>query len=358
VNSLEERARAAVRAAASEIGPHDVPPMRPPGSAAAAHGGRRAVGAGGARRRAAWQWGAPLAAAAAVVAVIAGAGVLGGVSPSPASHPPAAKPSKPAHQTVAEPAYPPNLQAGLTGFFLPASGAQFTAGALFMGEYRALEGKISSVCMVRLSFAAQPTATPAEIERGFWDLTQFPDLGAIAKAGTLPSYSIGPTPPESKAYQQAALHCQTVSMSPFTPMLRAGQSLGEPFLTTVSQIQASAPVRATLASLRACAARYGWPSQPYGAPDSTINSFGDFVDWVAGHLDGAGSRGASAAEMNALDRHWGKVFVTCARATVAVMERLQLTAQAKFLANHQRQFAALVTVARADFARAERLAHG
>jgi len=110
--------------------------------------------------------------------------------------------------------------------------------------------------------------------------------------------------------------------------------------------------------LRACAARYGWPSQPYGAPDSTINSFSDFADWVAGHLDGAGSRGASTAQMDALDRHWGTVFVQCARPTVAVMERLQLAAQAKFLREHQRQFTALAATARADFAAAERQADG
>jgi hypothetical protein len=64
------------------------------------------------------------------------------------------------------------------------------------------------------------------------------------------------------------------------------------------------------------------------------------------------------AQEKALDRHWAPIFVQCARPTVAVMERLQLAAQAKFLAEHQRQFAALVRIARADFARAERLAHG
>jgi hypothetical protein len=310
VNSLEERARAAVRATASEIGPHDVPPMRPIGSGAdggLGAGTRRGRGGGGGAwgggRHAAWRWGAPLAAAAAVVAVIAAAGLLGGVSPSPASRPVA---TKPVLHPVAEPAaaQPPHLPTGLVGLFLPASGAQYSAGALFMGEFRALEGKISSECMVRLGFPAQPVATPAEIARGFWDLSQFPDLGAIARAGTLPSYSIGPAPPESKAHQQAFAHCQTVGMNPFEPMLRAGRTLGDPFITTISQIQASAPVTATLPALRACAAKYGWPNDPYGPP-RPINSFGDFVDWVAGHIDGAGSRGASASEMNALDRHWG-----------------------------------------------------
>src|SRR6185437_11905023 len=114
---------------------------------------------------------------------------------------------------------------------------------------------------------------------------------------------------------------------------------------------------ATLPALRACATRHGRPKDPYG-PARPINSFSDFVDWVSGHLDGADSRGASTAEMSKLDSYWGKAFVQCARPTVAVMEKLQLTAQAKFLAVHQRQFQVLVKIARADFARARRLARG
>ena len=352
MNSLEEQVRAAVQTAASEIGPDDVPPMRPIGAGSRHRAARP-------RRRDAWRWGAPLAAAAAVVAVVAAAGLLSGGVPSHASHPAAARSATPAaHPRAVAPGYPPNLEAGLIGFFLPASGAQFTTGALFSGEYRWLEGKISAVCIAGYGYRVPAPATPAEIARAFWDLTQFPDLAAIARAGTLPSYSMGPTPPESKAYKQAAAHCDTVAAAPFTPMLTAGENFGSSFVTVVSQIQSSAPVTATLPELRTCAARYGWPSQPYGAPDATINSFGDFVDWVAGHIDGAGSRGASTSQLNALNRHWGTVLVQCARPAVAVMEKLQLSAQAKFMSEHQRQFAALVKVARADFARAGRLARG
>lgn len=358
MNSMEERARAAVHATASEIGPGDVPPMRAPGS-----GDRRGASRGSGRRRDAWQWGAPLAAAAAVVAVIAATTLVGGGSRSPAPRPgantskTAASASTPALAKHPVPGYPPNLEAGITGFFLPASGAQYSAGALFWGEYRALEGKIEAACMTRLGFPAPTIGTPAEIARGDWDLSQFPDLNAIAKAGTLPSYSYGPGHKESKAYDKAAAHCATVGQKPFLPMLSAGRSLEDPFVSIVSRIQASAPVTATMPALRTCAGHYGWPNSPYG-PARPISSFSDFVDWIAGHIDGADSRGAPAPQMNNLNRHWGTVFVKCARPTVAVMERLQLAAQAKFLAGHQRQLAALVKLARADFARAERLARG
>lgn len=366
MSSLEERARAAVRATAAEIGPDDVPPMRAIGSGAghSAAGGRgpgRRPGRrsrGGPRGR---HWAAPLAAAAAVLAVIATAGMLAGVLPPHARHPAVsssrtAEPSpKHTQGKAAEPSYPPNLEAGLIGYFLPASGAQFTAGALFIGEYRQLAGKITGLCMERAGYPNPGTQTPAEIARAFWDLTDFPDLGAIARAGTLPSYSVPAESTESKAYQRAYEHCATVGLSPFTRMLNAGRTLGSPFAASVADIEASAPVMATIPELRACASRYGWPHDPYGA-DRPLNSFADFVTWVSGHIDGADSRGASDPTMKALDRHWGAVFVQCARPTVAVMERLDLSAQRVFLARHQRQLAALATIARDDFARAEELA--
>jgi hypothetical protein len=40
------------------------------------------------------------------------------------------------------------------------------------------------------------------------------------------------------------------------------------------------------------------------------------------------------------------------------MERLQLVAQRRYLAVHRDRFDSLVAAAKADFARAERLAHG
>lgn len=231
---------------------------------AGGYSARGVRGAGGSGRRAVWRWAAPLAAATAVVAVIATAVAVGGVSHSPAPRPAAisptvaaaASPAKPAPRKTAAPSYPPDLEAGLIGFFLPATGAQYSTGALFTGEYRSLQGTITSECMVRLGFKAPGTESPAEIARAFWDLTQFPDLAAIAKAGTLPGYSMGATPPESEAYQAAFAHCQTAGMKPFTGMVNADMSFGNPFISTITQIQASAPVTATLPALGACATRY------------------------------------------------------------------------------------------------------
>src|SRR5215467_14529273 len=74
-----------------------------------------------------------------------------------------------------------------------------------------------------------------------------------------------------------------------------------------------------------------------GNTSAPIRSFADFMDWIAGFLDGAGSRGASVSTMRALARHWTAVFVTCARPIVGVWQRLQLAAQPGFLARHAAQ---------------------
>jgi hypothetical protein len=358
MSSLEDQVRAAVRAAAAEIGPGDVPPMRPIGSGAGAGGpsaGRRRAREDGGRGPV-WHWGAPLAAAAAVVAVIAAGGLLGRVALSHSPRP-LASPAKPAaRHAKAAPAYPPDLVAGLTGLFVPASGAQFSTGALFMGEYRVLEAKAENLCMEKLGFPGTPVPTPAAFASGFWDLTQFPDLNAIAKAGTMPGDDVLGARPQaagSKAYQAAGSQCSTAANALFRPMIRAAEKLTDGWGLIVMNIQSSPAVLATMPAVRSCAMRYGWPSGPY-VPTRPMNSFADFVDWVAGQLDGAGSRGASAAQMRALGRHWAPIFVQCARPAVTVMERQQLAAQRIFLRERQRQFDALVSVAKADFAAAER----
>jgi hypothetical protein len=362
--SLEERVRAAVRATAAEIGPYDVPSPAFGADGLDARGavsGRRVQRPrwAGSGRRAGWHWAAPLAAAAAVVGVVglaAGLASIGSGSGSGAARPANASRPEATRSTQAAPAYPADLDAGLIGLFLPASGAQYTAGALFGGEYQAAEGKVFARCMAQADFQVT-TPAPASIARGNWDLTQFPDLNAIAAAGTMPGDGL-PGVKEltgSKAYQTAFKRCSATSDALFSPTTNAGERLASPWLVTVTNIQGSAPVLAALPAVRACAALYGWPHDPYG-PDRPINSFADFAAWVASHLDGASSRGASAAPAHALDRHWAPIFVRCARPAVTVMERLQLAAQRTFLRDHQRELAALVATAREDFANAARLA--
>jgi len=362
--SLEERVRAAVRATAAEIGPYDVPPpafgtsglaARGAGSGLRARRPRHPRRAGG--RGDGWHWAAPLAAAAAVVGVVGLAAGLASIgSGSGVARPANTSRPEATRSAQAAPPYPANLEAGLIGLFVPASGAQYSAGALFYGEYKAAAGKVFARCMAQAGFEVK-TPSAASIARGNWDLTQFPDLSAIARAGTMPGDGLPPVkePTGSSAYQAAFKRCSAASDSLFSQTINAGERLASPWIVTVTNIQGSAPVLATLPAVRSCAVRYGWPHDPYG-PDRPIDSFAGFVDWVASHLDGAGSRGVSAAQAHALDQHWAPIFVRCGRPAVTVMERLQLAEQRTFLRNHQRELAALVATAREDFAHAARLA--
>lgn len=395
---LEARARAAVLATADEIRPDDVPPvpawLTESSVAAARRDGRDewnggpgfgfglGFGVGGPRYRAGrWtgRWGVPLAAAAAVAmaagvtatltanrihqgtgvssggaarisAPAAGSGSAGAASAGGLSTAAAARP--------APAAYPADLTAGLIGMFVPASGAQYSAGAALQGEYKALESQMTSACMTKAGFQVPP-ATPESIASQDWDLTQYPDLDAIAEAGTLPADGAsGATKVSgSPAFMAAYKRCDAASGQVFTPMVTAGLKLGGPFLATVTKIQDSAPVLATMPALRACAAKYGLPLDPRG-PNEPINSFADFAAWVSGQVDGASSSGVPQAAAHKLDAQWASVFVRCATPTVTVMEKVQLVAQQSYLASHKEQFAALVTVARADFAKAAQLARG
>lgn len=411
---LEARARAAVLATADEIRADDVPPVPAWLAESPVAAGRRdgwdewngapgfGFGFGGSRQRAGrWtgRWGVPLAAAAAVAmaagvtatltvnrihqgigvasggavrvtAPTAGHGVgtarpagVAGPASSAGSGSAAGAASAGGFSTAAAAksapgAYPADLTAGLIGMFVTASGTQYSAGAALEGEYKALESQVTSACMAKTGFQVPPT-TPESIAGRDSDLTRYPDLNAIAKAGTLP----GDGSPAvtnvsgSPAFMAAYKRCEAASDQLFTPMVTAGLKLGGPFLATVTKIQGSAPVLATVPALRACAAKYGWPLDSYG-PNEPISSFADFVNWVSGHVDGAGSRGVPQAAMHKLDVQWASVFVRCARPTVTVMEKMQLAAQQSYLASHKEQFAALVAVARADFAKAAQLARG
>ena len=162
--------------------------------------------------------------------------------------------------------------------------------------------------------------------------------------------------------QQAAFHrvwgrCSAAALAIFAPLESAGQRLEDSWGPTIQGAQAAPPVLATLGRLRTCAARFGWPANPYGPPATAIKSFSDFGDWVFGHLDGAGSRGASAAALRRLDRHWSGVFVTCGRPVMTAQNRWLASRQAAWLRGHRAAAAAAVTTARRALRRAAAAAH-
>ncbi len=405
---LEARARAAVLATADEIRPDDVPPAPPwlaaellDGPLGRGDGARRddravrdhryGPGRGGRWHRAghnwtgqnwAGRWGAPLAAAAAVV-MAAGVtaaltvnrvdqrtGVTAGASsptapPSVSAAAAAAKREAASAQAAASAAAaaerarvpsPAGLQAGLIGMFVPASGAQHSAGAALEGQYQALENQVTAGCMAKAGFRFVPV-TPGPAAGQGADLARYPDLDAIARAGALPGGGVSApaNPAGSAAFLTALKRCGAASGALLRGMMAAGLKLGGPFADTVMKIQDSAPVLATVPALRACAARYGWPGSGSGQP---INSFDDFATWVSGQLAGARGLEMSQAAGQKVNAWWASAFVQCARPTVTVMEKLQLAAQQAYLASHKEQFAGLVAAAAAEFARAAQAARG
>jgi hypothetical protein len=357
MSELEDQIRTAIRGRAGEIGDADIPPLRLPAT--------RTRG----RRRGARRWLAPAAAAAAVLAVtgvVVAAVGAGGPAAAP-GHPAAGHHSGAARPRPAAPALislrPEPLRQAVLGQYLTATTGQQAAGQRLQGAMLALEKADEARCVARAGVKARlvpalPLAKmAARYAAQFFDNGQFPDLALIAR-----TRSFGPALPfvaalRPAAGQQAAFRrvqgrCSAAALAIFAPLETAGQRLEDSWGPTLQRAQTAPPVLATLGRLRTCAARYGWPANPYGPPASAIKSFGDFGDWVFGHLDGAGSRGASAAVLRRLARHWTGVFVTCARPVLAAQDRWLAARQAAWLRAHPGPAAAAVRAARQALRRA------
>ncbi len=354
MSRLEEQIRAATRDRADEITPDRIRPLvltRP--------GPVSSQGRGGRRRR----WIAPIAAAAAVALIAAvvasvGAGHHGrasGSAPSSGGRPHRTHPADRTGRTAAR------LDNEVLGLFVPATGPQYTAGMQLEGTIQALTVTGTNRCLARhgVTIPVPPVASMApRYADNYVDNSQFPGLARISRTHVfVPSTYLFPFRPA--AGQRRAFHrwfgsCQRAAAARFAPLQSAGQQLNDrTWGTLMTRAQTAPPVRATLSALRVCATRYGWPSNPYGPPAGAIRSFSDFADWVFGHLDGAGSRGASGATMRRLDRHWSVIFVRCGRPTLAAQDRWLAAAQIGFVRQHQRQVRAAEALARRVLARAQ-----
>ena len=354
MNPIEDRIRNAADAVARTLPDGSAPPLHVATrlGRAASRRGRTVRGTRGRRLL------APLAAATAVVAVAAvSASVLSSGSPRPGSHGHKhAASSAATRKAAARRAWLARLDRGAIGEIMPATGAQYTAGALFYGEIQALESHSIAKCMARYGYHVTPI-TAVRAARGDYDLTQFPDLAQLARAGTFPSGAAGFVAPYgSKAFTVKLNSCQKAAQVPFVPIRAAGSRLANPFLKVELSNVVPAAVRATLPGLRACATRFGWPHQPYGSPNSVINSFPDFVDWIAGHIDGAVSRGAANTTIRSLDRHWAHVFLACAGPPVRAQFRIWTAEQRSYLRTHRAQVQAFLVLVHRIMTTAERKA--
>jgi hypothetical protein len=353
-STLEEQVRAATQARASEITPDQIRPLdlaRTPAVTPIINKGR-------------WRWSAPLAAAAAVAAIAVIVASVGGSPARPAPGTPhATRPAGPTRRPG--PATTARLDNQVLGLFVPATGPQFAAGLELQGTIRALNVADTARCLDRhgVSVPVPPVASAAaRLALNFVDNSQFPDLTRIARTHVfVPAWFFEPL--RAPAGQGHAYHrwfgsCQSAATAVTAPLMSSGGRLDTRTWGTLMTRAGTAPsVRATLPRLRNCAARYGWPGSPY-APPAPIRSFSDFANWVFGHLDGAGSRGASAATMRRLDQRWSVVFVRCGRPTLAVQDAWLAARQAVFVRQHEREVRALDALARSVLLRARALAAG
>jgi hypothetical protein len=335
MKTADERLRAAARDARGIFPPDgDLPPLRLPDPARANRRAGARASMSRIRRNRAWL--APVAAAAAVAVVIAGVVVLHQSANRAASAASAAAAAGLARQRAdaraikALHSQQQALDALVVEAFVPATGPQYDAGSKLTWMVQARELAATARCMAASGYHISDQ--PAPFDPGsFADNTQMPDLPRIARTHEFAGAPVITGGSYPKAEQNVFNTCQAKARAPYQGLLAAGETLDNSWWNIISRIQASGPVQAAIPALTTCATRYGFPNDPYGPSSGPITSFSDFMDWVSGFLDGAGSRGASTSTLQALSRHWTTVFVTCARPIVAVWEGLQLTAQTRFL---------------------------
>jgi hypothetical protein len=351
MNELQDMIRDASHATAREVDPASLPAPRLP------VGQRRArphSGSNGMPRTAFRRWAAPAAAAAAVAAVAVSAVVVSaGPGQAPAGHRHHA--AQRAASGQLSPTQITTINDEVIGLFIPATGAQYTAGAQLWGTIKSLGLAGAARCTAAEGFTTRVgIGSPA-----FWasiyqatELTQ-PDLAQMSRDGSLAPIIASPTAPGgSKRFQAHLNACISKAGQPFQPIFNAGYALAGPWLPAaeLTRIRDSAREQATLPQLDACATSHG-------APPGSITSYQSFTSWISGQLPIIGQvGGVSTAVLNRRRRHLEPIFVTCARPYIAVQNAEELALQKTFLRRHHAKVEALEALARRVIGKQQRLA--
>jgi hypothetical protein len=332
MRTVDERLRAAARDAARIFSNSaDLPPLHLPAGAAGQQHPR-------ARQRS-HAWLAPIAAASAVALISAGI-VVAHHAASQASHASQARAEAARAREQAVKLRRARLKRRLDALIVesvaPVTGLQYDRGSKLIWLVRAQELRATARCMAEAGDHISARSAPFNLAL-FADNTQMPDLPRIGKTHRFVSgagvTSTSYPRPEQRAYNA----CAAKAAVPFRQLMALDQAISGRWWKVIFRAQASARVRAAIPNLSRCATRYGFPSDPYGSSSGPIRTFADFMDWVAGFLDGAGSRGVPATTLRALDRHWSTVFVTCGGPIVGIWQRELRAVQPRFLAGHATQ---------------------
>jgi hypothetical protein len=342
MNSLESRIEAAIRAAADEVRPQDIPPLRlqahPRGlhlrRGAAEFGtfrGLRGAGDTGTPRSrkngvtrspgSANRWLAPLAAAVSLAAVVGSLVMLRQVSGNgPGQSLTGSAAVTPAQKLLARQA--------LDAYF-PATGAQFGA------------------CLAQAGFSPQPfPQSKRRYQLSFPDNGQFPDLAQrlhthqMAPAGgDVRSVHARPwAHGDQRGYASAARACMAEYTHSLWRLDKIATPLAGTWLAKVQSIQSSPPVRTQRQGFIDCLESFGVPRRfatAHGRNGHPL--FAGFFAW----MNWLGASSGNPQRYDSQQRLWTPVFVTCARPTVATMERLQIAARSKFLNAHAGQIGAI-----------------
>lgn len=342
MNPLESRIHADAESAASEITPADIPPLRLRRQTFSSAGSGRLRMTGAPGRRGSRRWLVPLAAAASVVIVVAAVETVGQAqngghpNPGPAASGPAAPRVSPAQAALATEALDD---------YLPATGAQYTAGLAYEWTRLKISAHVFGSCMAGAGFP-QPPFT--ESERAYLDSfpanSQFPDLAQRATDGNMTGQtyiSQQPVIPDSAAAHTAVSHCTAVSDQPFARIDQVAAPLQNQWIDIYTAIESSSTVSATQPAFAACLEEHGIPASYAAQSGGGSSLFGGFFGW----MDTLGQEATSTSELNTENQHWTSVFVQCAGPAVSVLERLQLSQRSSFFAQHAQQITEIKTLA-------------
>lgn len=323
MNSLESRIEAAIRAAAEEVSPEDIPPLQLPARARAA--------------RPASRWMAPLAAAVSLAAVLSFLVVLrttagsgdGGAWPRSATVSRAQK----------------LLARQAQDAYFPATGAQYTAGLGFAWARQRILARNAGPC---LADAGVPLPSFPRSKRqyqlSFPDNAQFPDLAQRIRTHTMAPAAGGVRSDQARPWAHpgqdtaAARACVAGHAHTLWRLDTIAAPLASAWLDRVRTIQSSARVRAMQPGFASCLESFGVPARfATSRGPGWHRLFTGFFAWMSW----LGTSSASPLRYASQQRLWTPVFVTCATPTVTTMERLQLAARSQFLRAHARKIRAI-----------------
>jgi hypothetical protein len=358
MKSLESRIEGAVQAAADEVRPEDIPPLRLHAQPRGLRLRPGAPGFGGFRRlrgvtdspspgprgrgpqrikvtrppSSANRWLAPLAAAVSLAAVVACLVVL--------RHAEGARPdgSWPASATVTR-AQRLLVKEALDAYF-PATGAQYTAGLTFAWTRQMILAAKAGPCLTQAGFP--PRYFPRSERRyqlSFPDNGQFPDLnqrlrthmmapaGGDVRSDRARPWAHG----DQRNYASAAQTCMEQYTHSLWRLDKIAGPLAGAWLKEVTTIQSSAPVRAKRPGFADCLESFGVPARFATSRGTDIHRlFTGFFAW----MKWLGASSGSQQRYTNQQRLWTPIFVTCASPPVATMERLQIAARSKFVHAH------------------------